>query len=544
MIKTPIFYLDSENPNEKNKFALFEQFGIILLPYISLYFTSNEIDKLVNYCHSDELQEAINYIKRLIHFHGFYKIFQSDGDFRNLLTFIAGNYDKKFEENHLNTTLIKTNFEISKSIIFNTMDILTNKGKNKFNDRDFFIFRKACAWIVKILNLEEKNKFFNYFEIKENTFYEFTFVSNYISDVILSKCKKSNQKRKAYNYNDNNVLKSEIFKEICDRDKKLIEPIIKYLDENVKCVDIETFNKLPSFGFNENNIDEKNQKQNYNDLKKQLKLTKPKDRYGAYVLDILNRSFILVWNCYLISTLTLLNSIGEFNKFLNDFDFIQYVKNDKLSKKENIDKIRNLLVFNLYNKDFKKIIEILKEKYPKKYEFLGLSNLIIQPYIIFNDIIKIITDEIKNNKIAKLFKIKDNDNKNIITFILDKENYENEKLEEIIKENVKESSKYFILVINNNIRSLDQKKEIIDNKIERIDKYPINLIICGENYKVHSYIVCNIPEHHYEFSKFEENKFCESDIKRENSEYIIDSEFMKYCNFEYNYHMIVYEKIN
>jgi hypothetical protein len=91
------------------------------MPYLSLYFTDKEINKLMSYSEQNKLSKAIYYLKEQIKFHGFYKIYVSEEDHRNLFTFIIGFYDKKTKK--LNTELIKKNFEIAK-ILFLTLWII------------------------------------------------------------------------------------------------------------------------------------------------------------------------------------------------------------------------------------------------------------------------------------------------------------------------------------------------------------------------------------------------------------------------------------
>lgn len=530
---TPLFSITIKDKNKLDKYALFEYFSLLLMPYLSLYFTDKEINKLISYAEQNKLSKAIYYLKEQIKFHGFYKIYVSEEDHRNLFTFIIGFYDKKTKK--LNTELIKKNFEIAKNIIFNTMDYLTNNGKNKFNSIDYFYFYKCATWILRVFNLKEKNKFFSYFTISKDEFYDSKAVTNYIVKMIISSCKKT------FNYNNFNIVNIEIWEEIGDRDKKLIEPILNYLKKNLKCVNLEDFNNFPILNDKEENDNLDDKIIDINKIKNNLiSTTHKKDFYSSSsIIKIINKTFTLSWFCYVISTLTIFERIPEINEFLNNLEFIKYVKDDNKTKEQNIEKIKNLMIFNIYNRDFTKILDIFRSKYPKKYAFLGYTKTVIQPYILFNDLIKIITSELKSNKINKLFRFTDNKNNVKLTFFLNKEKYDNNDLEKIIYENVKKTSKYFILAINNNVNSLDQKN---NNIKERKDKYPIFLNINNKKYKIFSYIIIS-HIHHFGYDKFNNDIFCDFKITRKDNKYITDNEFKKECGFKYYYNMLVYQEI-
>jgi hypothetical protein len=245
------------------------------------------------------------------------------------------------------------------------MDYLINNGKNKFNSIDYFYFYKCATWILRVFNLKEKNKFFSYFTISKDNFYDSKAVTNYIIKMIISSCKKT------FNYNNFNIINIEIWEEIGDRDKKLIEPILNYLKKNLKCVNLEEFNNFPIFNDKEENDNIDDKSIDVDKIKNiLLSIIHRKDFYGSSsIMKILNKTFTLSWFCYAISTLTIFEQIPEIKEFLNNLEFIKYVKDDNKTKEENIEKIKNLMIFNIYNRDFTKILNIFRLKYPKNMHF-------------------------------------------------------------------------------------------------------------------------------------------------------------------------------
>lgn len=551
-----LFDYEIKDKNKTNIYALFESFSLSLVPYLSLYYSNDEINNLIKYYKKDKIKRGFDYIDKTISDHGFYNLYISDNEFKNLYCFIIGFYDNETKE--LKKDIIKLNFKSVKSNIFKTMDYLTNNKNNKFNDDDYYYFTRAANWILKVFDLDEKNLFFSYFDISDNKYYDYLAVSEFISDLIISNCKKT------HNYKKFNIVDSNSFKQIGDRDKQMIKPIINYINKNAKCVNIEEFNKLPII--QNNNFTVQDNKFNYQKIDSQKinnlinKLTvKQKNKNFTlptyYFLTVLNKSFMLTWNCYVLSVFMLLMGISETSRFTNKLEFIKYLYNFELSENENINKIKNSLFYNIYNRDLKKITNILKSHFPDKYNFLGLSNTIIQPYILFNDSISIMTEEIKIDKLNNLFCFTDIKGNLKLFFKLDKLKYNNDDLTNIINQNIKHSNDYFILAINNNsAQSLDQKD--YKQTKERKDKYPINLKINNQNYNLHSYILF-IPNHHYQYEKFNQkinsgdllnfsgsiNQSDLSDSGEDNRNYIKDNENKKECGFKYYYHMLIYQRI-
>lgn len=536
-----LFDYEIKDKNKTNIYALFESFSLSLVPYLSLYYSNDEINKLIKYYKKDKIKQGLDYIDKIIGDHGFYNLYISDNEFRNLYCFIIGFYDDKTKE--IKKDIISLNFKSVKNNIFKTMDYLTDNKNNKFNDDDYYYFTRAANWILKVFDLDEKNLFFSYFDISDNKYYDYLAVSEFISDLIISNCKKT------HNYKKFNIVDSNSFKQIGDKDKQTIQPIIDYINKNVKCVNIEEFNNLPII--QNNNFDYKKiDNQKINNLINKLTVKQKNKNYNLptyYFLTVLNKSFMLTWNCYVLSIFMLLLGINETSRFINKLEFIKYLYDSELSENENINKIKNSLFYNIYNRDLKKIINVLKSYFPNKYNFLGLSNTIIQPYILFNDSISILTEEIKIDKLNNLFCFTDNKNKLNLTFKFDKLKYNNDDLIDIINQNVKQSNEYFILAINNNsAQSLDQKD--YKQSKERKDKYPINLKINDQNYNLHSYILF-IPEHHYQYEKFNHNfdksslNFDKSKLGENDRNYIKDNENKKEYGFKYYYHMLIYQRV-
>ena len=536
-----LFDYEIKDKNKTNIYALFESFSLSLVPYLSLYYSNDEINKLIKYYKKDKIKQGLDYIDNIISDHGFHNLYISDNEFRNLYCFIIGFYDNETKE--LKKDIIKSNFKSVKNNIFKTMDYLTNNKNNKFNNDDYYYFTRAANWILKVFDLDEKNLFFSYFDISDNKYYDYLAVSEFISDLIISNCKKT------HNYKKFNIVDSNSFKQIVDRDKQMIKPIIDYINKNIKCVNIEEFNNLPII--QNNNFDyRKIDNQKINNLINKLTVKQKNKNYNLptyYFLTVLNKSFMLTWNCYVLSIFMLLMGINEISRFINKLEFIKYLYDSELSENENINKIKNSLFYNIYNRDLKKIINVLKSHFPDKYNFLGLSNTIIQPYILFNDSISILTEEIKIDKLNNLFCFTDNKDNLKLTFNLDKLKYNNDDLIDIINQNIKQSNEYFILAINNNsAQSLDQKD--YKQTKERKDKYPINLKINDQNYNLHSYILF-IPEHHYQYEKFNHNfdksslNFNKSKLGENVRNYIKDNENKKEYGFKYYYHMLIYQRI-
>lgn len=551
-----LFDYEIKDKNKTNIYALFESFSLSLVPYLSLYYSDDEINNLIKYYKKDKIKRGFDYIDKTISDHGFYNLYISDNEFKNLYCFIIGFYDNETKE--LKKDIIKLNFKSVKNNIFKTMDYLTNNKNNKFNDDDYYYFTRAANWILKVFDLDEKNLFFSYFDISDNKYYDYLAVSEFISDLIISNCKKT------HNYKKFIIVDSNSFKQIGERDKQKIKPIIDYINKNAKCVNIEDFNKLPIIQNNKFII--QNNKFNYQKIDNQKinnlinKLTvKQKNKNFTlptyYFLTVLNNSFMLNWNCYILSTFMSIMGINEISKFINKLEFIKYLYDFELSENENINKIKNSLFYNIYNRDLKKISNILKSHFPDKYNFLGLSNTIIQPYILFNDSISILTEEIKIDKLNNLFCFTDIKDNLKLFFKLDKLKYNNDDLSNIINQNIKHSNDYFILAINNNsAQSLDQKD--YKQTKERKDKYPINLKINNQDYNLHSYILF-IPDHHYQYEKFNQkinsgdllnlsssiNQLDLSNLGENVRNYIKDNENKKEYGFKYYYHMLIYQRI-
>ena len=189
-----LFDYEIKDKNKTNIYALFESFSLSLVPYLSLYYSNDEINKLIKYYKKDKIKQGLDYIDNILSDHGFYNLYISDNEFRNLYCFIIGFYDNETKE--LKKDIIKLNFKSVKNNIFKTMDYLTNNKNNKFNDDDYYYFTRAANWILKVFDLDEKNLFFSYFDISDNKYYDYLAVSEFISDLIISNCKKTHNYKK------------------------------------------------------------------------------------------------------------------------------------------------------------------------------------------------------------------------------------------------------------------------------------------------------------------------------------------------------------
>lgn len=528
-IKIKLFDYDI-NKEKINLYAVFESFSFYLFPFIILKFTNKEIkklyDKIIN--NSDDIKKPIQYIKKINSDHDFtsFNLYFTDQQFKDLFIFLVGHYNKEKQE--INKNLIMREFKTEKDKIFDIMDYLSDNSKNKFNNDDYYCFIKGAYWITKLFTIEEKNKFFSYFVIDDNSFYDIFSVSNFIFDLIINLCKKSND------YKDYNFVDTELFSTIGDHDKNVIKPVIEYLKENNKCVNLKNFTNNGIINFS---YDKKEKPDNLNSYYKSLVYSNQKKLKKYYFLSIAGKSFILSWVCYLISSVSLLLNIEEINDLIENKEFLKTIYNPALSEKQNIKNVYNSLSFSLYNQNIKRITDILKYKFPEKYEFLGMSKILIQPFILFNDMINLLSFEFKTDKIIDLFKIKTKDNKNKLYYFLEKQKHNNDELLDLLNYDISESSKYFILAVNNNsIHTLDQANY---KQQEKRYNYPVFLSLNNRNYKLYSYIIV-IDKHHYEFELFSENLFNHHELTEKQKDYLLDNKYKKDCGFKYYYNMLIY----
>lgn len=529
-----LFGYNINNKEKLNLYAIFESFSFYLFPFIILKFTNKEIkklhDKIIN--NLDDLKKPIQYVKRINSEHDFtsFNLYYTDQQFKDLFIFLVGHYKKENQE--LDKYLTLKEFEIEKNKIFDTMNYLTNNSKNKLNNDEYYCFIKGAYWITKLFTVEEKNKFFSYFIIDDNSFYDIFSVSNFIFDIIITLCKKSN------NYKDYNFVDTELFSNIGDHDKNVIKPVIEYLKKNNECVNLKNFTNNGIINFS---YDKKEKLKSDNlDYYKSLFYNNQKKLKKYYFLSIAGKSFILSWVCYLISPVSLLLNIEEINNLIENKEFLKTIHNPNLSEKQNITNVYNSLSFSLYNQNIKRISDVLKFKFPEKYEFLGMSKTLIQPFILFSDMINLLSFEFKTDKITDLFKIKTKDSKNKIYYFLEKQKHDNDGLLDLLNSVVSESSKYFILAVNNNsIHTLDQTDY---KKQEKKFKYPIYLSLNNKKYKLYSYIIV-IDKHHYEFELFNENLFNRHKLTEKQNDCVLDNKYKKECGFRYYYNMLIYINI-
>lgn len=473
--------------DNKNYFVS-EYFGLLFLPYVSLTYTKEEIQEIIDYGKKIKKINEENIINsginNLLDFknwnvHDLYSCFYPDYEIVKIYKFIIAFYDENLKD--INRKKIEENFTILKNYFFSYI------RKNISDINDFKKFRKNIKWIFKLLTIEEKNKIFELFKYPKNKFYEPEDATNILINELINHCKN------IYKYKENNIWKVKVIDNLCDHDRYIIEPIIEYVKKNFECVDLEEFKIKKQLDFKKENLQKQNEKEivkikKYLDNDKTLKLN---DSLKHYIfLNIKQINFMVAWLCYIQSTIYFIYNVEEIKQFLITKSFIDYI----IKVTSDIEKIKSSLIFGLYLWEISIIVEKLKSTYPKKYNFLGFQQIIIQPYIIFMDIINIISKEINDKFFIKLFKLKDlKNNKNIFYFINKQEEFNQKSFIKNIQENIKKSSNYLVIALNNNINSLNQ---ISNYKEKGLCSFPVYMKLNNKNYIVHSIII--YKDHHYE----------------------------------------------
>lgn len=520
----------------------------LFTPFVCLTYTNQEINKFLKYKkklesaqnNEDDKTEPNEIIDKIVKYtnlinwnNDLYSLYLPDKEIIKIYEFIILFYD--FNKNCLKYDEIKNNFKVIKKLAHG---ILRNR---KFNFSDYQFLYKKLNWILKILNVDEKNKIVKLFNLPKDKLLDEQNTTNLICHTIIEECTKLN------NYPKYNFVNTRYFTDLCDNDKQLIKSVIEYIKQNPKCINLSDFKinkQIEDYRqFKIKNVP--NLKEfNLDKLKSLVKFNKLPNKNKEYILktfinsNIQNFSVTYVWICYLNAIIYLLMDIENFVKFLNSDEYVKYLVNKENNENDNIKKITDSLCYNIKIGNISNISKILKSYYPNKYQFLGFTNTIIQPYILFIDIINILTKELKSSKIVKLFKYAIGKQKNktdfLTYFIKDKkqENIEDIKNEEFLK-----LSDYFVVSINNNSHSLDQQNSDIDKK-ENCLNYPLMLKLKDNIYYLKSLVLFD-KVHHYVFLPLLNNEevpvseFIENEQLVENK-ILIDG-------FHYVVHMLIYE---
>lgn len=523
----------------------------LFTPFVCLTYTNQEISKFLKYkkklenaqnnkTEPNEIIDKIVKYTNLINWNNdLYSLYLPDKEIIKIYEFIILFYD--FNKNCLNYTEIKNNFKNIKSLTFG---ILKNRN---FDFNDFKFLYKKLNWILKILDTDEKNKIFNLFNLPKSKIFDKQSTTNLICHTIIEECSKLN------NYPKINMVNTRYFIDLCDNDKKLTKPIIEYIKQNPKCINLSDFqinqqiedyqqikrkNKEIQNLTKNFNLDKLNNLSKFNNLSNQNK---------EYILktfinsNIENFSVTYVWICYFVAIIYLLMDIEDFKCFINSDEYIKYLVDKNNSENVNIKKIQDSLCYNIKIGNVSNIAKILKSYYPTKYQFLGFTNIIIQPYVLFIDILNILTKELNSSKILKLFKfVLDNGetktkNKFLTYFIKDK----NQKGIDIKFSTLKflKLSKYFVVSINNNSHSLDQQNLNIDQKEKNLN-YPLVLKLNNKTYYLKSCVLFN-KVHHYTYLSLLNNNEIPDFIDNQN-ERLVENKIL-IDGFHYVVHMLVYE---
>lgn len=506
----------------------------LICPFVCLTYTNQEIAKFIKYkkymddatskeYNNRTLEEVIkkitSYTNSINWNNDLYNLYLPDNEIIKIYEFIVIHYN--FKDNCLLTDEIKEDFKIIKKIVYNLL------SKRKFNNEDINVLYKKLSWIIKLLTIDEKNKLFDVLELPKDKIFDKQSATNLICHTMVEECMKLNK------YPKYKFVNTRYYIELCDNDQKLINPILNYIKQNPKCVE------LPDFKNTEQIEDFKTFKMKDESFLNQpifniknFKKAKDKD----YILksfirsNINNFSATYVWVCYLNAVIYSLMDIKVFKEFINNEEYLKYIADDK----QNESKIKYSLCYNIQHGNVDNIVKILKSYYPKKYHFLGFTNVLIQPYIIFIDILNIITKEIKDNKIINLFEFVDKkNNKKLVNFI-------NKKEQEVINnipKNIKKTSAFLTIAINNNVKSLDQENEELNKKEEYL-KYPLVMRVNNENYYLLNCIIFN-KTHHYSYIPL--FTYHEEALKYFDNENLVEKK-LKVNDYHQVVHMIIYTK--
>lgn len=476
--------------NKKDYIA--DYINSVLISYVCIIYTDNEIKNIVSFYdkiknNSDNAiieSGVIEYIKNITwNIHDLYTFYFNDYKIIDVYKFIVFNYDNN--TNSFNRKNIENK-------LINVLDFVNELFKENIKDfYDFLKIKKQINWIFKIIPLEIKEKIYlRYYPKTYKKLYDYDIATNIITSTIIECCNKK------YKYKTFNIWKIDLNTKITKHDEEIIKPILNYIKQNPKCVNIEEFNNTLK---NQSNYNIENE----NDIIKLSKCIKNKDKKEInYKLkkfidfNIGNLSLKLNWVCYLNSVIYLFIFIPEIQCFVLSKEFINYIN------KKNM----NYSVFEgLYNNDNNIIANKLQSKYPYKYNFLGFNQIIIQPYIIFIDLLNIISEEINNNCFINLFLFVNKKGKQKIIKHIKNKSFKNNMFQNYITKYIKQSGKYIVFSFDNYMFSIDRTKMYLDNNIKK-NEYPTKIILNKNNelYKLKYYILCK--DHHYEFMKYNDEK--------------------------------------
>lgn len=484
--------------NKKDYIA--DYINSLLIPYVCIVYTDIEIENIVSF--NDRIKDnlddtiiktrVIDYIKNITwNLHDLYTFYFSDYKFIDVYKFIIINYDnntKTFNREKIENKLIA---------VLNFVMELLREYINEFSD--FIEIKKQINWIFKIIPLEIKEKIYQeYYPKSYKKLYDYDIATNIITSTIIEQCSK------IHNYKTFNIWKVDLNTKITKHDKEIIKPILDYVKQNPKCVNIEEFKNTVK---NQLTYDIKNEKE----LIKLTKCIKNKNKTESnYKLkklidfNIGNLGLKLSWVCYLNSVIYLFIFIPEIQCFISSKDFLNYIKNKN---------IKYSVFEGLYNCDNNIIANKLQSKYPYKYNFLGFNQIIIQPYIIFIDLLYIITEEINDKCFINLFVFTNKNEKRKIIKHIKNKSFQNNMFKEYTTKYIKQASDYIAFSFDNYMYSIDRNKMYLDNNITR-NEYPTKIILNNGNdlYKLKYYIICK--DHHYEFMKYKDK----NDFIKENDE--------------------------
>lgn len=500
--------------NKKDYIA--DYINSLLIPYVCIVYTDIEIENIVGFCNkiknnSDNViidSMVIEYIKNITwNLHDLYNFYFSDYKIVDVYKFIIINYDN-------NTKTF--NRERIKDKLFTILDFVIDLLRENIKDfSDFIEIKKQINWIFKIIPLEIKEKIYQeYYPKTYKKLYDYDIATNIITSAIIEQCSK------IHNYKSFNIWKVDLNTKITKHDKEIIKPILDYIKQNPKCVNIKEFSNTLK---NQLTYDIKNEKEvislskcikNKNKTEINYKLKKFID------FNIGNLGLKLTWVCYLNSVIYLFIFIPEIQYFILSKEFLNYVKNKN---------IKYSVFEGLYNSDNNIIANKLQLKYPYKYNFLGFNQIIIQPYIIFIDLLNIITEEINDNCFINLFLFTNKKEKQKIIKHIKGKSFKNNMFQDYIAKYINQASEYIVFSFDNYMFSIDRNKMYLDNNITH-NEYPTKIILNKDNdlYKLKYYISCK--DHHYEFMKYSDKKdfIIENDNSSNMRDWII--------------HMLIYKK--
>lgn len=521
-----MLYIDNFKMEDKI-YYIGQYLDILFLPYVCLIYRKEDIQEIYNYkmkvkdfYNDQEIIETNVYNvidQKNWNEYNLYSCFHENYDTIKIFKTIVCFYDE--EKQDLKRDVLQKYFESATEILF---DVLK---KNIKSIEEFKQLRKRMKYIFKLFPVELKNKIFSLYPYPNTSLYEAEDATNLLTDTILKQCKE------IYKYNDNIINKFYVSDNLCDHDKKIMDPIIEVIKKNPQCVDLTEFQKEDNY-----KVDEKKLlKQNEEKVKSIISLIENEKSFKineqlakVFSLSIKGYKFLLSWACYLKATFITLLHIDEIKEFIESKTFFSYLINNGYG----INEIKKSLCFGLYILELSIIAEKLKSEYPKKYHFLGFPQTIIQPYSVFKDIVKILTKETRNNFVYKLFKLKDSKGKkNILYFIKKDKEINPTDFIQTLKENIKKSSKYLIVAINNSIYSLNQ---ITDYEETRKSVYPIKLSLCGKNYALDNIIIYH--EHHYEGHDIK------NDERYKDAEEVYEKDFELFNRIDWHFHMLIYKQ--